>query len=113
MTELIDFSDYRRHKGGRQRTFFNRAEFRRLMDVYSRRVATGEWKDYAIDAYGPVAIFSIFRHSYETPAFAVAKRRNGKHDEFIVRSGQRTLKRSRSLADVLAIFDKPLRLIEG
>ncbi|MCR9220852.1 MAG: DUF2794 domain-containing protein [Alphaproteobacteria bacterium] len=113
MTELVNFADYRRRGGSKQRVRFDRDEFRTLMDCYSRRVMTGEWKDYALDIYGPVAVFSIFRHSLEAPAFAVAKRRNGKHDEFIVRSGRRTLKRGRELSDVLSVFDKPLRLIEG
>jgi hypothetical protein len=113
MTELIDFADYRRRGGSKGRVRFERDEFRALMDCYSRRVMTGEWKDYAIDVYGAVAVFSIFRHSLEAPAFAIAKRRNGKQDEFILRSGRRTLKRARDLADVLSIFDKPLRLIEN
>lgn len=113
MTELIDFADYRRRAAPKQRVRFDRDEFRQLMDCYSRRVMTGEWKDYALDVYGPVAVFSIFRHSLEAPAYAVAKRRNGKDDEFILRSGKRTLKRARALQDVLSVFDKPLRLIDG
>jgi hypothetical protein len=113
MTELIDFADYRRRASPKQRVRFDRDEFRKLMDCYSRRVMTGEWKDYALDVYGPVAVFSIFRHSLEAPAYAVAKRRNGKDDEFILRSGKRTLKRARALEDVLSVFDKPLRLIDG
>lgn len=113
MSELIDFADYRRRGSGKSRVRFERDEFRRLMDCYSRRVMTGEWKDYALDIYGPVAVFSIFRHSLEAPAFAIAKRRNGKQDEFILRSGRRTLKRARDLDDVLSFLDKPLRVIEG
>jgi hypothetical protein len=113
MTELIDFSDYRRRGAGKSRVTFHRDEFRQLMDCYTRRVMRGEWKDYALDIYGPVAVFSIFRHSLEAPAFAIAKRRNGKQDEFILRSGRRTLKRARNLDDVLSVLDKPLRLIEG
>ncbi len=113
MAELIDFSDYRRRATGRHRVSFDREEFRKLLDFYSRRVMTGEWKDYALDTNGPVAVFSVFRHTLETPAYAIAKRRNGKHHEFIVRSGQRTLKRSRSLQDALSIFDKPLKPVES
>lgn len=113
MSELIDFSEYRKRGAGKQRVFFDQSELRRLLDMYSRRVATGEWRDYAIDFNGPVAVFSIFRHTHETPIFAVAKRRNGKHWEFIVRSGRQTLKRSRELAEALKVFDKKLRLIDA
>ncbi|HBM13826.1 MAG TPA: DUF2794 domain-containing protein [Rhodospirillaceae bacterium] len=113
MTELIDFSEYRRRGGGKQRTYFDQGELRQLLAMYSVRVSTGEWRDYAIDFNGPVAVFSIFRHTHETPLFAVAKRRNGKHFEFIVRSGRQTLKRCRELSEALKTFDKPVRLIQS
>ena len=57
----------------RKRISFNKEELRQLFAVYSRRVATGEWRDYAID-HGPErAVFSIFRHTAEHPLYAVAK----------------------------------------
>lgn len=112
MSELIDFSEFRRRGAKGKRTFFDQQELRQLLEVYSRGVATGIWRDYAIDFNGPIAVFSIFRHTHETPVYAVAKRRNGKHPEFILRSGRQTLKRSRTLADTLAALDKPLRLID-
>jgi hypothetical protein len=112
MSELIDFSEYRRRGARGKRTYFDQQELRQLLEVYSRGVALGEWRDYAIDFNGPIAIFSIFRHTHETPVYAVAKRRNGKHSEFILRSGRETLKRSRALADALRGLDKPLRLVD-
>lgn len=113
MTELIDFSEYRRKGAGKQRVYFDQSELRLLLDMYSRRVATGEWRDYAIDFNGPIAVFSIFRHTHETPLYAVAKRRNGKHWEFIVRSGRQTMKRGRDLSDVLNVLEKKLRLVDA
>lgn len=110
MTNLIDLVDHRR-RNKRQKVKFDRAEFRALMDMYSRRVASGEWKDYALDQHGPIAVFSIFRHSYEMPAFAVVKTRNGKNDEYMVMSSKRILKRAGSLADALQLFEKPLHLV--
>ncbi len=110
MSNLIDLSDYRR-RNKKQRIRFDRTELRTLLNVYSMRVAQGEWKDYAVDQHGPVAIFSIFRHSYETPVFAVAKRTSGKGFEYLVLSGRRILAKSKSLTDVLSIFDKPLHLV--
>lgn len=112
MSELIDFSEYRRRGGRKQRVYFDQAELRSLLAVYSERVATGEWRDYAIDFNGPIAVFSIFRHTHETPIYAIAKRRNGKHDEFIVRSSGQTLKRSRDLSEALKTLDRP-RLIKA
>ena len=90
MANLVRLSDHRRSKA--KRVSFDRQELRQLLDVYSRRVASGEWKDYAIDMRHGAAIFSIFRHTFDRPVFAVAKR------------GQ-------SIGEVLSTFDKPLRLI--
>ena len=41
--------------------FFTRAELDAILSVYGRKVAEGEWRDYAIDHYGNVAVFSVFR----------------------------------------------------
>ena len=35
-------------------------------------MASGEWRDYAIDFRPGMAIFSIFRHTSEQPLFAIA-----------------------------------------
>ena len=61
MADLVRLNDHRRNKG--RRVTFDRQELRQLLDVYSRRVASGEWKDYAIDMGNGSAVFSIFRHT--------------------------------------------------
>jgi hypothetical protein len=110
MTEMFRLSDYRRKKS-RQRVFFDRQELRQLMDLYSRRVAMGEWKDYAIDQYGPICVFSIFRHTFDQPLFAIAKRVAGKGCDYAVYSGRQQLKRSRSMAEALAVLERRIRLV--
>ncbi len=109
MTKMIELTALK--KKGKGRTFFSRQELRQLLDVYSRRVASGEWRDYAIDDYGNVAVFSVFRHSFDAPLFAVAKSGNGKDCEYSVFDGRHRIKRGRSMPDVLKVFDKPLRLV--
>lgn len=109
MTELISLAELGRQQGV---TFFNRDEFRRLLNMYSMRVATGEWKDYAVDVRGQSASFSIFRHSYETPLFTITKKM-GRRTEFILTSGRQILKTARSLDEVLKAMDKPIRLLQG
>lgn len=110
MTEMVKLSDYRKNKN-RKRVFFDRQELRQLMDLYSRRVAMGEWKDYAIDQYGPVCVFSIFRHSFDQPLFAVAKRAVGKGCEYAVFKGRQQLKRGRTIGEALAVLEKQIRLV--
>ena len=110
---MNSYSGFSAHRPASETVSFQRPELNIILSLYGRMVAAGEWRDYAIDFNGPVAVFSIFRHTHETPLFAVAKRRNGKHFEFIVRSGRQTLKRCRELSEALKTFDKPVRLIQS
>ena len=110
MADLVRLSDHRRQKG--KRVNFDRQELRQLLDVYSRRVASGEWKDYAIDLRHGAAIFSIFRHTFDLPVFTVAKiSPAGRHSEYLLFSGREQIKRGQSIGEVLSIFNRPLRLI--
>ena len=53
--------------------FFDRPELDRLLRLYGRMVAAGEWRDYAIDHAGDRAVFSVFRRTSETPLFQIIK----------------------------------------
>src|SRR5579862_3153591 len=55
-------------------TFFERAELDRLLRLYGRMVAEGEWRDYAIDALKDAAVFSVFRRTSEAPLYRIEKR---------------------------------------
>lgn len=109
MSEMPRLSDYR--KRGNQRVFFNRRELRKLLDLYSRRVATGEWRDYALDQYGPMAVFSIFRHSFDQPLYSIAKRAAGQGCEFVVFCGRRQLNHGKTVDEALAVLERQLRLV--
>ncbi|RDD62595.1 DUF2794 domain-containing protein [Ferruginivarius sediminum] len=85
-------------------TFFSRRELQQLLDLYSRGVARGEWRDYAIDQRGNSAVFSIFRHTHEHPLFSIAKRADG--GEYVVHSGPQRLARASSLPDALSVLKK-------
>ena len=112
MNNLVDFTNYRQKGPKRRAIFFTKDELRSILDLYSRHVAEGEWKDYAIDHQGPLACFSVFRHSFDQPLLSIGKRRNGKQTEFLLTSNGRTIKRSRHLGDLLKFLAKPMKLIK-
>jgi len=92
-------------------TRFDRIELNRILAIYGRMVAAGEWRDYAIDFLEDVAAFSIFRRSSEMPLFRVEKRPRlrGKQGQYaVIAAGGLVLKRGPELAQVLKIFDKKL-----
>jgi len=88
---------------------FDRPELNRILAVYGRMVAAGEWRDYALDFLDEMAVFSVFRHASEMPLFRIEKRpklraRQGQYS--VVAAGGLILKRGHDLAQVLKIFDK-------
>jgi hypothetical protein len=110
MSELIRLIDHRRQ----QRTvYFSRTELTQLLSIYSRRVMSGEWRDYAIDHRGGMAVFSVFRHTHETPLFAVAKcvGRAARQWEYHLFSGPRRLRQTATLPEIIAVFERQLRLV--
>ena len=99
MSQLYRFNELRKSP---RRVFFDRAELNQLLSLYSRNVASGEWRDYAIDQVGGAAIFSVFRHTHDAPLYAI---------EYVVSSGRERLKRAKALGDALKIFHKHLRVV--
>ena len=90
---------------------FDRPELGRILAVYGRMVAAGEWRDYALDFLEDVAVFSVFRHASEMPLFRIEKRpklrgRQGQYS--VVAAGGLILKRGHELPQVLKIFDRKL-----
>ncbi|MGE0256134.1 MAG: DUF2794 domain-containing protein [Alphaproteobacteria bacterium] len=94
------------------RVTFSRAELRTLLDEYSRRVAAGEWRDYAIDYRPDRAVFSMFRHTAEFPLYMVEKvvGRDAKPLWRLLR-GREKLRQGRNLPDILAAIERRPRLV--
>ncbi|MGB8274341.1 MAG: DUF2794 domain-containing protein [Alphaproteobacteria bacterium] len=113
MAKLLRLAEYRRS----QRVItFDRHEMNLLLALYSRRVAMGEWRDYAIDLDGGMAAFSVFRHSDDRPLFTIAKCAGSPADGpggrgYILFNGAQILRRGRDIRDVLSAFEPPLRLV--
>ncbi len=47
---------------------FDRRELTQILNVYGRKVASGEWRDYAIDTLKEKAVFSVFRRASRNSA---------------------------------------------
>ncbi|BAQ15524.1 hypothetical protein GL4_0053 [Methyloceanibacter caenitepidi] len=93
---------------------FDRAELSQILSVYGRMVASGEWRDYAIDMLKEKAVFSIFRRSSEMPLYRIEKtpklaRRQGAYS--VVAATGLILKRGHDLSRVLRALDKGLRVV--
>ena len=96
---------------------FNRQELNQLLSIYGRRVAEGEWRDYAIDMLKDRAVFSIFRRTMEDPLYRIEKmprlaKRQGAYS--VINTTGLIMKRGHELCRVLRIFEKArLHLVKG
>jgi hypothetical protein len=95
---------------------FDRRELGQILDIYGRKVASGEWRDYAIDTLREKAVFSVFRRASETPLYRIEKapklsRRQGAYS--VIAATGLILKRGHDLARVLRALDRGLRLVEA
>ena len=96
------------------RVSFDRGELREILNLYGRKVADGEWRDYAIDFTRDKAVFSVYRRSSEMPLYRIEKdpklaRRQGAYG--VVATSGLVLKRGHELSKVLRVIDKPLKVV--
>ena len=95
---------------------FDRRELTQLLGMYGRKVAEGEWRDYAIDMHREKAVFSIFRKTSEYPLYRIEKsprlsRRQGAYS--VITPSGLILKRGHDLRNVLRAIDRGLRLVQA
>ena len=96
------------------RVTFNRLELHRILNLYGRMVADGEWRDYAIDFLKDRAVFSVFRRSSEMPIYRIEKdprlaRKQGMYS--VISATGLILRRGHELERVLLVIDRKLALV--
>jgi hypothetical protein len=112
---MVQFYQLPLHGKGPGTLYFTRGELSKMLSVYSRRVSSGEWRDYAIDHDEGLAMFSVFRDTHDQPVFTIVKR-GGRTDgapEYALFSGPAPLARSSSLPEILAALEARPRLVAG
>jgi hypothetical protein len=95
---------------------FSRPELNRILGLYGRKVAAGEWRDYAIDYLKDRAVFSVFRRASEMPIYRIEKnprlaRRQGAYS--VISATGHILRRGQELDRVLGALDRSMRLVAG
>ena len=99
-----------------QTVSFNRQELNQILNLYGRKVAAGEWRDYAMDFLRDAAVFSVFRRTSECPLYTIEKsprlaRKQGAYSVVVGATGM-ILKRGHDLARVLEVLDKRVKLLQ-
>src|SRR6201984_3099652 len=92
----------------------NRRELDRILGLYGRMVAAGEWRDYAIDFLKDRAVFSVFRRASEIPIYRIEKnpklaRRQGAYS--VICATGLIVRRGHELDGVLRAIDRSLSVV--
>ena len=89
--------------------FFSKEELNKILSFYGVRVASGEWRDYAIDRDEEKSSFSIYRHTSEMPLYKIIKKPDDKW-RVLSMSGHE-IKRNRSLDSILEFLNRKRLLL--
>ena len=57
---------------------FKKDEINKIMEIYSKKISIGEWKDYSISFKNNYAIFSIHKSYKFGPTFEIKKNFSGR-----------------------------------
>ena len=85
---------------------FEKFEINKIMEIYSEKISSGEWKDYSICFRSNYALFCIHKSSFTEPTFEIIKNRNN-NPIFSLWSNSKLIRKSGSLSKILIYFQKP------
>ena len=93
--------------------FFSKLELTSILNLYSKQVSKGYWRDYALDSKIDKAIFSINRHTHDKPMFQIIKNsQKGFRNKpsYYLKKGEVIVNKSKSLFTILSNFEKKLSI---
>ena len=93
--------------------FFSKYELSSILNLYSKQVSKGLWKDYALDSKVNTAIFSIYKHSHDKPIYQIIKKsiksfRN--IPDFFITKDKEIINKSSEISTILSKFEKKLSI---
>jgi hypothetical protein len=106
--KLFDFSTGAPSPRQKPYVSFDRRELDTILNLYGRKVASGEWRDYAIDFLKDRALFSIYRRASERPVYVIEKNPKLRHRQgqyMVTIEDGRVLKRGHELDTVLRVLE--------
>ncbi len=108
--ELLDFLHPTGPQPPRQKPYvgFDRRELNVILNLYGKKVASGEWRDYAMDFLKDRALFSVYKRASERPLYVIEKnpKLRAKQGQYMVTiEDGRVLKRGHELETVLRVLE--------
>ena len=93
--------------------FFSKIELSLILNLYSKQVAKGYWRDYALDSKIDNAVFSIYKHTHDKPMYQIiknSKKRFRNKPIFYIKKDEKIISKSNDLHIILSNLDKKLSI---
>ena len=74
------------NKFSKKEKFFIKKELQAILDLYAKKVSSGDWKDYGLSINKKEITFNIYKRASERPIYKISKNLNpkSKSDRFYV-----------------------------
>ena len=100
-----------------RRTTFDRHELTAILGLYGRKVASGAWRDYAVDLLMDKAVFSVYRKASECALYRIEKdlrlaRSNTQGTYSIIAAGGLIMRRGHDLKRVLSALEEQSDIVD-
>ena len=92
---------------------FSKKELSTILNLYSKQVSRGIWRDYALDSQIDNAVFSVYKHSQDKPLYQIIKNSQKgfrKKPIFYIEKNGEIISRSNDLYIILSNFEKKLSI---
>ena len=93
--------------------YFSKYELTFILNLYSKQVSLGSWRDYAIDSKNDIAVFSIYRHTHDQPMYQVvktSKKGYRKNPDFFIKDSNKIIYKSKVIEQILSKFEKKINI---
>ena len=93
--------------------YFSKYELTIILNLYSKQVSLGSWRDYAIDSKNDIAVFSIYRHTHDQPMYQViktSKKGCRNNPNFFIKDYNKIIYKSKFIEQILSKFEKKINI---
>ena len=85
-------------------TFFIKKELRSILNLYAKKVSSGDWKDYGLSVNKKEVTFDVYQRSSEKPVYRISKNLNPNRNDdkfYILDRNGKILKKSDNLENLI------------
>ena len=85
--------------------FFIKKELQAILDLYAKKVSSGDWKDYGLSINKREITFDVYQRASEKPIYRISKNLNPKNKTekfYVLDKNGRVVKKSENLDSLIS-----------